>query len=431
MAQRSRKNIVRYGGWNAGTLNGSVALEPIYNGQHSCTDEVHPGPPYRTGGPLLIQKKKVFLHRTANFSSRTLFTPVQAYSGHMCVLAYVPSPEPTPLSLAGWGSKGWNRAFPVHPIYNLGVSLAEVRDVPRMITQTWRFFNSIRGISLSRVPRNIAEAIHFFKRTTRNSADDYLNLQFGWVPFLQDLEFILSMQRKLEKKLAWLKKHNGKSFRRKFEMDKTEFSEDIARLIPPYQTLRPILTTELYAGSGLLVNAQIPIQKTYNHRIWFSSKWRMYIPELANHGTSHRLNFSLLGLDLDPSVVYKATPWSWLLDWFVNVGAILQNIYLRARYHVVAEYAYVMCRESFTYQAPGYTSVNTGRQVFGPGSTVIWTGKPLSLSGVSSTVYEFRQREEANPYGFGITFSSLSTYQWSILAALGLSRRSKHSSPRS
>jgi len=328
------------------------------------------------------------------------------------------------MNLSGWGAKGWNRAFPIHPIYNLGVSLAEIRDLPRMLKQTWGFFSSTRHISFSRKPGTVGGFLASVGDGISEAAGDYLNLQFGWVPALQDLNFLLSMQKKLAQKVAWLRRHNGKSIRRNFEMDSNGFSESLDRFIYPYATMKPTLPTELYKGF-LFDYQNIPVRKTYNRRIWFRSKWRFYIPELAEDGVlTKALKFNLVGLALDPSIVYKATPWSWLLDWFVSVGAVIQNIYLRLRFQCVAEYAYILCSEDYEYEAPGFTEVNTGKQHFDQNFNVVWPGS-LKLSGVSKTYYEFRQREEANPYGFGITFSSLSAYQWSILAALGLTRGGK------
>ncbi len=423
MASRSRKRVIRYGGWPCGTLNGSPRSEPAYMGTHSCDDELHPGPPYHSGGPLSISKRKFSIDRTADISVRYNLAPVQSYYGHLCCTAYVPSPEPTPRSLSGWGAIGWNRTFPVHPIYNLGVSLAEIKDLPRMLTQTWEFFKSIRSIKFSRYARtSVGEFLGSTVKGVREASGDYLNLQFGWVPFLQDLAFLTDMQRKLARKMAWLKKHNGKSIRRKVTLDASSFSEKIDRTIVPFTSMSPVLPTQLYSGSVVSTD-YLPITKTYSGRIWYSAKYRLYIPELTNFSTK-ALQFSLVGLDLDPSIIYRATPWSWLLDWFLNVGTVLQNIYLRARFHVVAEYAYVMGSEDYRYDAPGYCDVNTG--VFSwNGSAFVWSGKPRRLSGASQTTYEFRKREEANPYGFGFTFKGLSAYQWSILAALGLTGRGR------
>lgn len=297
-----------------------------------------------------------------------------------------------------------------------------------MITQTRDFLNSIRSLKLSKVPKTVGQFLKDVKKGPAYMGAHYLNLQFGWVPFLQDLFFITQMKEKLHKKMAWLTRKNGKGVYRDVELDKGGFSEDIPRVVASSVTCFPTLSSNCY-DAGMSIPYSYPILKTYDHRIWFVAKYRFWIPELANDKylvrDHSRLEAELLGLALDPTILYKVTPWSWLLDWFTSTGSVVQNIYLRAKYHVVAEYAYVMCRENFTYQAPGYVRVQTGKQV-----SFVWVGPILTFTGASRTEYEFRTREVANPYGFGLTYASLSAYQWSILAALGLTRRSKHSAVR-
>ena len=139
-----------------------------------------------------------------------------------------------------------------------------------------------------------------------------------------------------------------------------------------------------------------------------------------------KLSLQLLGLDLDPTTLYKAYPWTWLLDWFSSAGSVVQNVFAQAKYSVLAEYAYVMCSEKFTYTAPAQVTVNTGEAVY----PLYEFPSSMSFSGASRTYYEFKQRQAANPFGFGITFASLSAFQWSILVALGLSRGGKGFSPR-
>ena len=430
MAQRDRKYVIRYGGEYAGVGNNGDRFVPAFYGEHSCVDETHPGPPYNSGGPLLVKKKKVYICR-----SRRHYTFYHSllgwYDGKYYVNAYVPSPEPAPISLTGWGVRGYNATIPTHPIYQLGVSLLELKDLPGMVSQTKRGFQLLvkNHFSLTSGIKTVRDLLRRAKSLPKGAGEAYLYGAFGLAPMIQDLLFLLKMQQKLDKKIAWLRRHNGKSVRRKIELDAGEFSEDISRNVSPIVTVGPTQSTDLYA-SGQGSAEPFPSLKTYKRRIWFAAKYRYWIPELAKDPRiappSGDLVRFLLGLSPDPSIIYKVMPWSWLLDWFVPVGSALSNVYNMAKYGVVAEYAYVMCSESFTYQAPGKIVMHSGK--LSPMFT--WIDPDWTFSGVSRTEYDFRQREVANPFGFGVTYASLSAYQWSILAALGLSRGSKHSAPR-
>jgi len=433
MAPRTRKHVIRYGGELAGVSNNGDQFVTPENGTHSCTDETHPGPPFRSGGPLFVTKKMVYIKRLPH--NYVFYHSILGwYNGRMWVKPYIPSPEPSPISLSGWGAKGVNRTAPLHPIYNLGVSIGELKDLPGMVSQTVQGFKAIKKLDnyLTHVKRfpTVKDLLQFANHSSKTPGDAYLYGAFGLVPMLQDLLFLLKMREKLDKKIAWLRRHNGKSIRRKIELDKGGFSEDIPRNVSPIVTVGPTLSSDLY-GSGQGGSQPFPILKTYQRRIWFAAKYRFYIPELAKDPRisppSGGLVRDLLGLTPDPAIIYKLFPWSWLLDWFTSAGAALGNIYLLAKHHTVIEYAYVMCSESFTYQAPGYITMHSGKL----SPSFQWVEPDRYFGGISRTEYYFRQREWANPFGFGVTFASLSAYQLSILVALGLSRGGKHSAPRS
>jgi hypothetical protein len=315
----------------------------------------------------------------------------------------------------------------------MGVSILELKDLHSMVTHTAQAFSDLakRGFSFSATRRSFGDFLNDVKKGPSYMAEHYLNTTFGWIPFAQDLAAAFNYRDKLLKKLRWLRRHNQRSVRRKITLDAGGFSEAIpSTATSPVALMGPNTGNSLLYASG---NSPVPIDQTkaYDSKIWYSAKYRFHIPEL-DHGSlfldkHRRLSFSLYGIDFDPSIIYKVIPWTWLADWFWDVGAVLQNIYFRARYQVVAEYAYVMCSEKYTYIRNSSINMHSGdRNV----NTGVYAGPDIKLFASAKTQYIFRRREVANPYGFGITFGSLSAYQWSILVALGLSRGSKHSAPR-
>ncbi len=435
MAPRTRSFPFSSGGDVLGTYRGVPQVRTTYVGLQSCTDETHPGPPYRSGGPLTVTKKRVTFRdsQTISVCSNPGASPPFRYVGRMAVLPYFPTVEPTRRSLAGWGAIGWNRTFPLHPVYSMGVSIFELKDLHGMVSQTMQTFSDLakRGFRFTATRRTFGDFLNDVKKGPKYLADNYLNTTFGWIPFAQDLAAAFAYRDKLLKKLRWLRNHNRRSVRRKITLDAGGFTEAIpSTATSPVALMGPNTGNSLLYSSG---NSPVPIDQTksYDSKIWYVARYRFHIPEL-DHGSlfldkHRRLSFSLYGIDFDPSIIYKVIPWSWLLDWFLNVGAVLQNIYFRARYQVVADYAYVMCSEKYTYIRRSSINMHSGdRNV----TTGVYSGPDVRCYAEAKTQYIFRQRVEANPYGFGITFASLSAYQWSILAALGLSRRGKHSAPR-
>lgn len=431
MASRTRIRNIRYGGELCGRRDTGPTYTPAYLCSHICIDETHPGPPFRSGGPLSVRKKTVhqgrlpYYHLTWNYGANIL------YKGYLTVQPYVPT-TPAPLSLTGWGAKAYARAIPTHPIYNLGVSIGELKDLPGMVSQTLRGFQALRKLPAASASAfsTVRGFLRHAKSLPKNTGDSYLYGAFGLYPMLQDLLFLLKMQEKLNRKIRWLRRHNNKSVRRKFTMQASGFSEKISNSTSELSTVNPGLPGQCYVSPDAGVVQNFDVKKTYNHRIWFSGKFRFYIPDLSSFNASSQtgLSLHLLGLAPDISIIYKLIPWTWLLDWFSSVGSALSNLYQLGRYGVVAEYAYIMCRETYEYRVPGSCTLWQGDLGNSIGQGAKYYKR--KLSGESVTTFENCTREVANPYGFGITYPSLSAFQWSILVALGLSRGGKSSAPR-
>jgi hypothetical protein len=387
----------------------------LYSNSAVCLDEKHRGPPYRSGGPLAISKIRYKVGTTASVTSHRTVTPTFYFSGKF----YCPIPSftvPYESSLSGWGAIGWSRTIPVTPVASVGLFLGELKDFPKMIRQTHDFFRRIvldgaKPWSNKRV--TIGQALKDVGDPSK-VASDYLNLQFGWVPFVKDLVEIFDFQTKLAKKLDYLKKHNGRTLKRRLTMLNIRERKVLTALQTSWTTLSPIISTYAY-------HPDLPAARNRweykTRKIWYEAKYTYWIPELANPNADlTALKLKLLGVTLDPELIYNLVPWTWLLDWFTSTGSVVSNIVANSRYHVVAKYAYVMQTQEFEYTQDGTSLIKSGQH----NSVGPYDYKRLNAS--SKVKYTFKRREVANPYGFGITDTSLSGYQWSILVALGLSR---------
>jgi hypothetical protein len=101
------------------------------------------------------------------------------------------------------------------------------------------------------------------------------------------------------------------------------------------------------------------------------------------------------------------TPWSWLSDWVTNIGDVMASMSSIMFDNLCAKYAYVM---GTTSQRVDYEGRNNYKLPTGP-MTETWYAE-----------YIRKSRVAASPFGFGLTNSDFTARQWSILAALGLSR---------
>jgi len=414
---RTRKRLWKEGGVVIANNYGSPVYSPTAYNSEVCTDEVHRGPPYLAGGPFAVSKVRHKVGLSASVFTYRNVLPEAWYSGRF----YCPLPAvtaPTEPSLSGWGAIAWNRNRPVSPVASVSNFLAELRDIPKMIRQTMEFFRKLSIIKtpFSRSRKTIGQFLTELS-DPKGLGSDYLNLNFGWVPFVKDLIKIYDLEKNMTKKLTYLKRNNGKTVRKRMTLLNT-VTRSSSHSTGSGTTLRPIISSYCYALPFSVENDVT--ETTTSRRIWFEAKFVYYIPELADPKADlTSLKYRLSGLTLDPEVIYNAVPWTWLLDYFTNTGSVISNMVDMFRYHTVAKYAYIMQHYSVKHKRTCSAHMNVGTYPNPPG---VNPPKTQKLIASSSSEYEFKRREVANPFGFGITDASLSDYQWSILVALGLSR---------
>jgi hypothetical protein len=237
--------------------------------------------------------------------------------------------------------------------------------------------------------------------------EEYLNYQFGWVPFVNDLRDISHSITHAHDVLEQYERDSGRMVRRRYEFPRQYDSS--TRLI--YSQANPFISPdsiELYRRP--FVFGQVYVTETVARNQWFSGAFTYVLPT----GGGARDNLAkyvieakkTLGLTLTPATVWNLTPWSWAIDWFTNAGDVLSNIDAWIIDNQVLLYGYMMehvvSTRTYTYAGPtGYQSSSM---------------RPNDVTLVTET----KQRIKATPYGFGISWDGLSTFQKSILAALGI-----------
>lgn len=362
------------------------------------------------GGPFLqfTERRK---HGTLTLPSEKLWkqypnigylkgTRKLAPSGLLNQNPFPPFTAPPPGSilseLVPWGSKGWNAAKPGKPTADLIVAGAELlrEGIP-----------SIPGNLLRRL-RNI-----------RSVGGEYLNWNFGWAPLLSDIRKMYETYQSLNRQLDQIVRDNGHGIRRRRSLgNRTE------------TTIKQSFTSSTTSGCWLPVVSGGGYSGPATHqqvvktteRIWFAGRFRYYIPDIGTDQWTRRATRALYGLNPSPEAIWALLPWSWLIDWFTNVGDVIGNLSNHAAENLTADYAFVMrTKGSSEYRASTFDWTGTTPAEERQGYVPIGPG-----SGSAMTVHETieKARIAATPYGFGVTYDGLSTYQTSILAALGISR---------
>jgi hypothetical protein len=237
---------------------------------------------------------------------------------------------------------------------------------------------------------------------------EYLNAEFGWKPFVSDMRKMYELYRNLDKHLNQLVRDNGRIIRRRRELGG---STNTSAVIWQSNDISRIQPGSIDPAWGHTYRTEIT---TTTDRSWFVGAFQYYIPDIGSDQWRGRAVKALYGANVTPAVLWEATPWSWLLDYFGNMGDLMSNLSTNAAEGVVGRYAYIMHNS---------TTVVDTTMVIDQGSSSSQTTHPKRTY-TCSYIYrkEIKARVPSTPYGFGMSYDGLSDHQKGILAALGISR---------
>jgi hypothetical protein len=400
-------------------------------------DEKHPGPPYRTGGPFRNLKvtsvKPSGFQGYGTFISKPPGHPVWTwekyvggfsppsevamggFSGSPELLLSVNSPLFPGISNTD-RDRAWKLSKPKLERVNSFVSIAELRDLPRMLKATARTFKEL----WERRGRELFD----------NAPDTFLSHEFGWRPFLRDLSNMIELVHSAEEAMEKVKSRNGKPTRRHVTITGNRIEVEVPDKADPTKTRKKVIRVDPIVSSTMVAsgtgNQCLPssLPTTYfdgspTWELWeikedlliASSKWTYYNPffdaSVSGYETTLsgiRRYLTLFGLRATPSNIWRATPWTWLIDWFSNLGDLIDQMSDYAVDEVVCWYMFVTRIQKVTRR---FVQILPFKD---PG--------PLSL--VWEKIYSSKERvNNMSPYGFHLAWDDLTPRQLMILAALG------------
>lgn len=272
------------------------------------------------------------------------------------------------------------------------------------------------------IPAAIGGALRSWKgqsaRDRRKSiGKEHLNYEFGWKPLMNDLKKVAESIRKADAIWQQYLRDSGKMVRRRYvfpDEEASSFTRVVSNTNPwrnPSDSHFDLRDTNGNPIPMSLMDNGVVLSTTFSRKTWFSGAFSYYVPrdnriesQIAREVIQAK---KLLGLTLTPDTVWSLMPWSWAIDWFSNVGDSLESWSNWAIDGQVLLYGYIM---QHTVARNTYTWV--GKSGWNPDRP------PTS---VTLTV-ESKIRRKATPYGFGISWDSLSPRQIAIALSLGLTK---------
>jgi len=273
-----------------------------YLGRTLCADNVSPGPPYHKDNDLDIERSwcvpfqmEGYYTVLASYGRRTEYH-YEGYGG-----ANTDEWQDASLHFSSVNSAARERldeyaieaianANPTNPDVDILLFLWEFKDFPRLLRE--------HGKRKMKLDRKGALDI-------QDAASVNLELQFAWAPLIGDLKKLLKFQETVDKRLRYLQ-----------------------RLAKGKQNIHRVLkrSTSYQAGQNWVCREfTFATEYKYSELAWYSLELTAtgipstYEEQLA---LAKRLAYST---NISYSTVWNAIPWSWLIDWFTNIGTFLET----------------------------------------------------------------------------------------------------------
>lgn len=337
-------------------------------------------------------------------------------SGFAQIVAW-PNPDnllgamPSEVEQADLAAPLMRRSVPERPAFNLTRFIGELRDAPAMFR------------AAAYRPQNLREA-----------GGSYLNFVFGIKPTVSDLQRMAETVVRLDPYLKGYVREERVRISRKSQRTLTTYQNSsrstasgngafFSSLVPT--TDRSGLGITVREGGTGFGSSGTPYSNAVRDLDFYVSATRTlrvfgtfqyFIPRpaglMGRLKAAHRGAQRALGGGLDAPTLWELTPWTWLVDWFADVGGLLR--YQQA----VADNQMVALRQGSLLEDTVTGLVSSG------GYYSKAPGSALNLSGggyATSVEYKRQRRRSGSPYSMSLQ-TTFSSQQWAILAALGMAR---------
>jgi hypothetical protein len=406
-------------------------------------DEVHPGPPYRAVGPF----KSVQYHlpssdrvgyghytnqgRTSNLGHYTAYDGAFIDDGSWLGESYSTIAGKTIAnvpSLSQYHTAAWDQLKPKLPKAGLAQFIYELKDLPGQLQTTAELFH-LRWKELSSGLRNRdprAPGLFVPYMGPKEASDQFLNEEFGWKPFISDIQKLFDVFLNTTEYIANIVRDNGQWIRKRRVLEESDVfsspaSVGLGSATIPSSEMRDVegfpmcqLMNTPFSGQGrgYCVQSNRDIS-----RVWAVGDFKFYRDEFdvpidqnsIDLINSVRRLITIYGLRINPTLLYKVYPWTWAVDWFTGLGKHIERLDDFIQDGIVSR---------------GLCVMKTTTKVMTKTSVLNFYSGQLTLN--FQRWYTFKQREYADTglYGFNVPWNQLTPRQWAILGAIGISRTS-------
>lgn len=296
MPDRHRETLQTYAGYRIKNSNGALSYSPPMSVLDGYVDDVTgPG----DNAPFTLERIALSGHlingkESSHITGYEWFDYPTYYQLHNSIVySHI---SQTTQSDTYYASQLLSRTSPERPSTNALVAMWEAREIPGLLKELYEHQMDELG---KFIPKKAFKAL---KRTAKYN----LMIQFGILPVFSDLKTCLDFQSLVDSRVKELERlREPRGLRRTKRLDTIESSWTSSN--KTIQSNDVILHCKFRKSTTTDVRGHI----------------RWYLDEnytLSDSSIRRVARKAILGAYLDPYTLYEAMPWSWLIDYFTNLG---------------------------------------------------------------------------------------------------------------
>lgn len=316
-------------------------------------------------------------------------------------------------TLRAMGTNYIAKTYPNTPLAQGAVAALELLQPGGIPTLARGLRRTIMDVATSKHHYGVRDYASLTKKFAKEGGSSYLELMFGWMPLISDVKAFADALALLDGLIF-----DGESTRRSRKTSWKTLQGSTRETVAagfnsPLYTSRAKPWVQSVSGPWNGTSYTCNMEADYSVNIGYNVRFKGRFskparPDARFNGYLDRY-YHFLGLEITPEVLWELTSWSWLLDWFTDLGGVAQNLSAWQTSGYRCDYAYATLAVQATFSAMAVNAV--------PAPGLIVEGLPFTIA---NKVEKYRM--PASPFGFNVDTSGLNSTQWSILTALGLAR---------
>jgi len=233
---------------------------------------------------------------------------------------------PEPLHLADLESRAMSSMMPgikagLSSINTL-IELKDFKSLPKTLTHLGDFVDNLSKIPWVNLRVAARQAKITMRQLFHGTASGYLEARFNVLSFLGDLTGLQKVLIEHQHRLAELVARQGLVQKRHFTVNLDEFSKPGTDTAGPLLFFAPCGAPGQYVASRCYGTRNVALDQSVFH---VEITYNYLLPEISAELAQLGGLLDGLGIYLNPRIIWNAIPFTFLVDWVVNVGKFLEN----------------------------------------------------------------------------------------------------------